>query len=103
MTTEHATEFRRATHVGAARNLERLLRSSGLPPVLEWEITEHGTLRGRLAEDGNATPVEAIRAVRARTGGTVRCRTRENGQRQLLVRYLFASWYVELWTPSPRQ
>ncbi|GAA2100496.1 hypothetical protein GCM10009801_73070 [Streptomyces albiaxialis] len=91
-------EFRRGTQLGAAHTLTRVLRRPGMPSVLSWEITQHGTLRGRLAEDD--APAETIRSLRRFFGGKVRC-CHIDGHRALLLRTLVGSWYVDLWLPSP--
>ncbi|UNZ22308.1 hypothetical protein [Streptomyces sp. 891-h] len=91
-------EYRRGSHLGAARNLVRIL-ADGFPPVLSWEITRNGTLIGELEPDGRS-PVEMIRSIHRAYGGTVACQNRVTGRR-LVAQFGWRTWSVELWTPSP--
>lgn len=97
-------EYRRASQLGAARTIEKLLKNPQMPVVAHWEITgESGTVRGYLAlpNPSRASAISAIRSVHTAFGGTVRVRRRPDGPRELAARFDCALWPVELWTHTP--
>ncbi|MFH8993136.1 hypothetical protein [Streptomyces sp. NPDC017940] len=98
--SEVDAEYHRASQIGAARAVERLLRLPHLPPVQSWTIEqESGTVRGHLAlpEWSRSAAVAAVRGVHRAFGGTVRLRRGPYGARELGARFDCHLWPVELW------
>lgn len=98
-------EYHRATQLGAARAIERLLRLPHLPAVRSWSIeAESGTVRGHLSlpDWSRHAAVAAVRTAHQAFGGTVRVRRRPDGARELCARFEAHLWPVELWAHTQR-